>query len=350
MAGAPGSARVGEPVTLAVSLRPEGQGAPSGEVTVRAGEAEGCALAAPEGRCTLTFATAGSRTIAASYAGDGNFESAASTPVALTVEPAVTSISLEVAADQAMSGRAQVVRATVSLQPPSVGTPFGAVQFSEGDLPLGQPVPLSDGAASLSLSDLPAGPHTIRVVYLGDDSHLASEAVVSVKVTAAKGSHGRQGEDAQGFGSLCGAAGRRDDRSPLLAASRRARRPRHFGSALGEGVGSAVEASSGSARSRRVSSTSGSRRAFAADREELPQRLGRRPVLEADARPTEVVEHRGEEPVGGNLVEEHRRRLAPAVERALRAPSAPRERPRDRGRRGRAPRAPARCRRAREPA
>jgi hypothetical protein len=172
-------------VTLAVSLRPEGQGTPSGEVTVRAEEGEGCALAAPEGRCELAFATPGSRTIAATYAGDGNFETAGSMPLTLTVAPAVTSISLE-AADEAVAGQALEVKATVSRQPPSAGAPSGAVQFSEGDVPLGGPVPLSDGAARLSLPDLQPGPHAIRAVYLGDGSSLASEARVSVMVRPAK--------------------------------------------------------------------------------------------------------------------------------------------------------------------
>jgi hypothetical protein len=182
---APRSVRVGEPVTFAVSLRPEGQGAPSGKVTVTAGDGEGCALSAPEGRCELTFAGVGSRTIAAAYAGDRNFETAASMPLTLTVEPAVTSISLE-AADEAVAGEALEVRATVYRQPPSAGAPAGAVQFYEGPHPLGGPVPLSGGAASLSLSDIKPGNRTIRAVYAGDGSHLASEAQVSVKVSPAK--------------------------------------------------------------------------------------------------------------------------------------------------------------------
>jgi hypothetical protein len=53
-------------------VEPEGNGTPSGEIAVEAAGAE-CTLAAPEGECEITIATAGSWTIAATYRGDGNF-------------------------------------------------------------------------------------------------------------------------------------------------------------------------------------------------------------------------------------------------------------------------------------
>ena len=178
---APAAVRVGEPVEVSVAVEPEGKGTPSGGIAVEAGAGAVCALAAPEADCVLTFTTAGSRTITATYAGDGNFEGGASThTVALVVEPAATSMRLDVADDP--SGQTRMVTATVSPLPPGGGTPTGAVELWEGDRSLGEPVPLSDGAATLSLSDLPAGLHTVRAVYSGDGNYLHSELSVGFKV------------------------------------------------------------------------------------------------------------------------------------------------------------------------
>jgi hypothetical protein len=62
-----------------VTINPPGAGTPTGTVIVRAG-AESCSAPAGAGMCSLTFTTSGTRTLTATYIGDGNFNGAASTP------------------------------------------------------------------------------------------------------------------------------------------------------------------------------------------------------------------------------------------------------------------------------
>jgi FtsP/CotA-like multicopper oxidase with cupredoxin domain len=71
----PTPAILGQIVTVSFNVAPQFSGTPTGNVTVTASTGESCsgALTGGAGSCTLTFATGGSRTLTAAYAGDGNF-------------------------------------------------------------------------------------------------------------------------------------------------------------------------------------------------------------------------------------------------------------------------------------
>ena len=82
---APAAAQVGSPIPVAVSVIAEGNGAPSGGITVGTGDGAICTLAAPGGSCMITFVTAGSGSITATYAGDANFDGGAPNTTVVTV-------------------------------------------------------------------------------------------------------------------------------------------------------------------------------------------------------------------------------------------------------------------------
>src|SRR5262249_32149391 len=71
---------VGEPVTISYSVAAQGSNTltPSGMVTVSASTGESCTGSAPSGSCAITFATAADRTLTATYNGDANFNTSAS--------------------------------------------------------------------------------------------------------------------------------------------------------------------------------------------------------------------------------------------------------------------------------
>jgi hypothetical protein len=77
--------QAGVPASVTVRVIPEGEGTPSGTVSVEGGDGEPCSLDAPGGTCTLEFDEAGDRTITAAYDGDSNFEPAGESQVQVQV-------------------------------------------------------------------------------------------------------------------------------------------------------------------------------------------------------------------------------------------------------------------------
>jgi FtsP/CotA-like multicopper oxidase with cupredoxin domain len=92
----PNPSTLKQPVTVAFTVAPKFTGTPTGNVTVAASTGETCTGTAPSGSCTITFLSAGTRTLTAVYAGDTNFLTSTSGSVsqivnAPTVSPNPTS-------------------------------------------------------------------------------------------------------------------------------------------------------------------------------------------------------------------------------------------------------------------
>ena len=83
----PNPAIAGQPVTVAFTVAAQAGVSlvPSGTVTVQASTGESCTGTAPSGSCALTFANAGDRTIAASYAGSDGFIPSVSSAVSVKI-------------------------------------------------------------------------------------------------------------------------------------------------------------------------------------------------------------------------------------------------------------------------
>jgi hypothetical protein len=84
---APSPSNVGQAVVVSASVAPQFTGLPTGTITISASTGESCvgALSAGVASCSITFATAGTRTLAATYGGDLNFAGSVSTGVAQSV-------------------------------------------------------------------------------------------------------------------------------------------------------------------------------------------------------------------------------------------------------------------------
>ena len=90
----PNPSVLGQPVAVkfAVTAVAPGAGTPTGTVTLTASTGESCSNAVAFGSCLLTFTTAGSRTLTATYGGSTNF--AASTSAAVTVTESVEDFTI----------------------------------------------------------------------------------------------------------------------------------------------------------------------------------------------------------------------------------------------------------------
>jgi uncharacterized delta-60 repeat protein len=90
----PNPSTVGQPVTVSYTATST-NGTPTGNVTVSDGT-DNCSGTVAAGSCSLTFTTAGTKTLTATYLGDGNFNSSVSASVSHSVQnpvPTITSLA-----------------------------------------------------------------------------------------------------------------------------------------------------------------------------------------------------------------------------------------------------------------
>ncbi|MFE3293464.1 Ig-like domain repeat protein [Rhodococcus sp. NPDC059234] len=198
---APGSAKVGVAVDLSATVSPANA---SGTVQFKDGGTNiGGPVNVVGGVATLsqTFASAGSKSITAVFSGAAGFLGSTSQSVSVSVsEPlptdVVTSTVLTVPAS-ATAGVAVELKAVVAPANAS-----GTVQFKDGDTPIGVPVAVVDGKATLSHAFAAAGSRNITAVYSGAAGFAGSTSAKSVvEVAAAPGDGGGTGSLGSMFGS-----------------------------------------------------------------------------------------------------------------------------------------------------
>ncbi len=109
----PNPATAGQPVTVAFTVAAQAGVSlvPSGAVTVQASTGESCTGTAPSDSCALTFANAGDRTIAASYAGSDRFMPSVSSAVSLKIVNFTVAVS---PAAQSINGKKATYTLTIS--------------------------------------------------------------------------------------------------------------------------------------------------------------------------------------------------------------------------------------------
>jgi Ca2+-binding RTX toxin-like protein len=157
---------VGEAVTVTYTVTPTQGGTPTGNVTVSDGTIS-CTASVAAGQCSLTFTSAGAKSLAATYAGDGTFTGSTSAPESHQVNPADTTTTITSDnPDPSAQGSAVTVQYNVTVNSPGAGTPTGNVTVSDGvDSCTGT---VAAGQCSITLTT--AGSRSLTATYAGDSN------------------------------------------------------------------------------------------------------------------------------------------------------------------------------------
>jgi hypothetical protein len=91
----------------------------------------------------------------------------------------VTQHTLDSSANPSVFGQTVVFSSNVSGTTSGGATPTGTVQFKADSVPIGGPVPLVNGSASVSTASLSVGAHVITAEYSGDSNFNPSTAALS---------------------------------------------------------------------------------------------------------------------------------------------------------------------------
>jgi hypothetical protein len=176
----------GQGLSFAVAVSASGgSGIPTGTVTLNdAGVSLGSTALDGSGSASFAGITlaAGSHFLTATYAGDQNFAGGVSGPVTQIVNKANSSTSLTTSPNPSGFGQPVQLSATVGALAPATGFPTGSVVFSDGVNQLGSAV-LVNGKASLSVSSLGTGSHSLTAAYGGDANFNPSGAQGANSVT-----------------------------------------------------------------------------------------------------------------------------------------------------------------------
>jgi len=149
-------------------------GTPTGSVTFSDGVVQLGTVSLSSGQAVLAISTlaGGAHTITATYNGDPNFSSSTSSGLSQTVNKATPTVTVVSWVNPSTYGQQVSFTATVSSP---AGTPTGSVSFFDATTLRGieGALSLTSGQATLMISNLPAGPHTIVANY-GGDTNFAS--------------------------------------------------------------------------------------------------------------------------------------------------------------------------------
>jgi sugar lactone lactonase YvrE len=165
----------GVDVVLTATILASGGEVPTGSVIFRdGGTVLGTVMLDSGGAAALHTSSlaVGSHVITVSYAGDGNV-AAASGSLTETIQNAMTQVGLTVSANPATYGSPLTMIATVSS---NGGSATGSVTFLEGGTTLGSAALNGQESASLTLSTLSPGVHTVIAKYAGDGRAGASNS------------------------------------------------------------------------------------------------------------------------------------------------------------------------------
>jgi hypothetical protein len=180
---------LGDTVTFSATVTSNG-GTPSGNVTFNDASTPLGAGALSGGVATFTTAalTIGNHTITAAYAGNANFTGSTGP---LNTNPQVVNLALSTtvvatSSNPSTFGQSVTFTATVAAVDFAVSTPGGTVTFKDGANTLGTGS-LVSGQASLPVSSLSVGTHSITATYGGDTTFQPSTSSAIIQVVIATG-------------------------------------------------------------------------------------------------------------------------------------------------------------------
>jgi large repetitive protein len=159
---------VGQTVAVHFSLAPAppGAGIVTGNITVSDGTVS-CTGTVAAGQCSLTFTSAGAKSLTATYSGDSNFNGSTSATVAHQVNKADTATTITSdSPDPSIPGQSVTVQYSVAVNTPGAGTPTGNVTVSDGTVSCTGTV----AAGQCSLTFTSAGAKSLTATYAGDSN------------------------------------------------------------------------------------------------------------------------------------------------------------------------------------
>ena len=172
---------VGQSFTLSAAVNSK-QGTPTGTITFKqAGVPQTTVgLSAGTAQTTETAPSAtGQYGYTALYTGDGTFSGSLSQRLLVNVSTA--SSTTVVSSSTKNSNLGQSVTFIATVKPQYSGVPTGTVEFYADGEPIGAAA-MSNGQASVNISSLPQGNHTIEADYSGDASFITSLGLFTQKV------------------------------------------------------------------------------------------------------------------------------------------------------------------------
>ncbi|MCI0461199.1 MAG: Ig-like domain repeat protein [Gemmataceae bacterium] len=177
----------GEPVTFTATINPSSPiaGPPVGTVTFVVDGVSRAPLtldSSGQARLTVPGFTLGTHTVSATYGGTLTF-GGSSGSLTQTVNRADTSITIDSSSNPSTFGQVVTFTATVAPLSPSLATPGGSVTFVVDGV---RQAPLAldgSGQASIRLSRLAAGPHTVGVSYNGETNFVPGTRPASLTQT-----------------------------------------------------------------------------------------------------------------------------------------------------------------------
>jgi hypothetical protein len=186
LSSSPNPSTFGVPVQLIaiVAAIAPGAGTPTGTINFMDGSTQmGSGLLA-NGKAVLSISslTTGSHNITASYSGDSNFNSTIASGIGNVIQNIdKSSSSIVLSASPNPSNVSQPVTLTARVTGAGGVSPTGTVSFTDGSTPLGSSV-LAGSVASLNVSSLTAGPHSLVASYGGDGNYTAASSIVYIQV------------------------------------------------------------------------------------------------------------------------------------------------------------------------
>jgi hypothetical protein len=168
LAGSPNPSAFDQSVTFTATVKSVTSGIPGGTVTFTdRGVTLGSGTLNSSGVTTLVTSSLalGTHSIVAAYGGGNNFNTGASSTLTQTVNKANTTTTMVSSPNP--SSLFQTITVTATVKCPTGGTPQGSVTFKDGTTVLGTITLNSSGVATLTISTLNVGSHSLTASYGG---------------------------------------------------------------------------------------------------------------------------------------------------------------------------------------
>ena len=181
VSSAPNPSLFGESVTITATVAAvaPASGIPSGNVTFLDGGVPIGTAALASGSASMTTATlaVGSHSLSVAYAGDFTFSASTSATTDQVVNTAGTATVLTSSPNPSIFSNPVTLNAAVSAVAPATGIPAGTVEFLDGTTSLGVVPVDAAGNATLNVSTLTGGSHSLSANFTSADTNVFGNSI-----------------------------------------------------------------------------------------------------------------------------------------------------------------------------